>query len=80
MSISDKLANVIPLLNERGGFAQGTDLILYEEVKPKRVEQIEDYDQPPEKVLDDLMDGDIIVFQKDEPVFKHYDLPSQGLL
>jgi ubiquitin carboxyl-terminal hydrolase 7 len=57
---------LIPLLNERAGFPPDTELILYEEIKPNMVERIENYNEPLEKVLEELMDGDIIVFQKDE--------------
>lgn len=39
-------------------------MVLYEEVKPNIVDPIEDLDLPLEKVLEELMDGDIIVFQK----------------
>lgn len=45
-------------------------------MKPNQVERIEDYDQPLEKVLDELMDGDIIVFQKDDPDFEACELPT----
>lgn len=45
-------------------------------MKPNLVERIEDYDQPLEKVLEELMDGDIIIFQKDDPDFEHYPLPT----
>nr|CAD7593068.1 unnamed protein product [Timema genevievae] len=57
---------LIPILNERAGFLPDTDLVLYEEIKPNMVERIENYSEPLEKVLEELMDGDIIVFQKDE--------------
>ena len=39
--------------------------MLYEEIKPNMLEKIEDLDKPLEHVLEELMDGDIIVFQKD---------------
>lgn len=35
-------------------------------MKPSQLDRIEDYNQPIEKVLEELMDGDIIVFQKDD--------------
>ena len=44
---------------------------ILQEVKPNHVERIEDYDLPLEKVFDELMDGDIIVFQKDDPDLEH---------
>ena len=46
-------------------FQIGTNLLLYEEIKPNMLEKIEDLDKPLEHVLEELMDGDIIVFQKD---------------
>ena len=57
---------MIPILNSRAGFPPDTDLLLFEEIKPNLVEQIENLTEPLEKVLDELMDGDIIVFQRDD--------------
>lgn len=59
---------LVPILNERAGLPQGTELALFEEIKPNLVEQLADLDRPLEKVLDELMDGDIIVFQRDDLV------------
>ena len=64
LPISTKAKDLVPLLNQKSGFPEGTCLDLYEEVKPNMVEKIQDLDQPLNKVLDELMDGDIIVFQK----------------
>lgn len=64
MSINAKARVLIPILNERAGFPEDTELVLYEEIKPNMVERIEDIDLPLEKVLEELMDGDIIVFQR----------------
>ena len=48
-----------------------------QEVKPNFVEEIKVHDQPLEKVLDELMDGDIIVFQRDlDGNSQQYDLPT----
>lgn len=76
MPISSKVQELIPLLNERAGFPPDTNLTLYEEIKPNAVEIIEDYEIPLDKVLEELMDGDIIVFQKDEPDLDNYELPT----
>jgi len=77
MHISFNVQELVPLLNERAGLAQGTELALFEEIKPNLVERLADLDRPLEKVLDELMDGDIIVFQRsdllDEPSLE---LPS----
>jgi len=75
MPVAAKVQELIPLLNERAGFPSDTDLVLYEEIKPNMVERIENYNEPLEKVLEELMDGDIIVFQKDERD-DMYELPT----
>ncbi|KAG9509762.1 Ubiquitin carboxyl-terminal hydrolase 7, partial [Fragariocoptes setiger] len=56
--------SLIPILNKMAGFPENTPLDLYEEVKPNIAEKISDMDEPLCKVLDELMDGDIIVFQR----------------
>ncbi|KAL7979055.1 hypothetical protein Chor_015079 [Crotalus horridus] len=63
----DKDRDLLPVMCERAGFPQESNLILYEEVKPNLTERIQDYDVSLDKALDELMDGDIIVFQKDDP-------------
>ena len=46
-------------------------------MKPNQVEQLTGFELPLEKALDELMDGDILVFQKDEPDDgHHYELPT----
>ncbi|ETE62765.1 Ubiquitin carboxyl-terminal hydrolase 7, partial [Ophiophagus hannah] len=65
--ISCKIRDLLPVMCERAGFPQESNLILYEEVKPNLTERIQDYDVSLDKALDELMDGDIIVFQKDDP-------------
>ena len=45
-------------------FLKGTNLLLYEEINLKMLEKHEDLDKPLEHVLEELMGGDIIVFQK----------------
>ena len=54
-------------------------MLLYEEIKPNMLEKIEDLDKPLEHVLEELMDGDIIVFQKDSSLqesMQPYRLPT----
>jgi ubiquitin carboxyl-terminal hydrolase 7 len=66
--ISAKICDsLLPTLCSRGHFPPGTDLILYEEVKPNMVEEVHPLTDPLEKILDELMDGDILVFQRCEP-------------
>ncbi|XP_042576329.1 ubiquitin carboxyl-terminal hydrolase 7 isoform X5 [Cyprinus carpio] len=74
--ISCKIRGLLPVMCERAGFQQGTSLILYEEVKPNLTERIQDYDVSLDKALDELMDGDIIVFQKDDPENETSELPT----
>ncbi|XP_070580003.1 ubiquitin carboxyl-terminal hydrolase 7-like [Ptychodera flava] len=77
LPISTKVYELLPVLCERAGFPPvGTDLLLYEEVKPNLTERIQDYDLPLDKALDELMDGDIIVFQKDDVENEQSDLPT----
>jgi len=40
----------VPILNERAGFPQGTELMLFEEIKPNTVERIQNMTDPLEKV------------------------------
>lgn len=51
-------------------------LMLFEEIKPNMLERIEDLDRPLEHVLEELMDGDIIVFQKELNGDEDYRLPT----
>ncbi|XP_076275615.1 ubiquitin-specific protease 7 isoform X2 [Rhynchophorus ferrugineus] len=64
--VTSKLSDIIPLLNERAGFAPDTELLLYEEIRPNMIEKITNFNEPIEKILEELMDGDIIIFEKDE--------------
>ncbi|KAJ8665673.1 hypothetical protein QAD02_007335 [Eretmocerus hayati] len=72
----DSDEELIPILNQRAGFPEHTELVLYEEIKPNMVERIENLAEPLEKVLEELMDGDIIVFQKEEAIGEVWDLPT----
>ncbi|BET01842.1 ubiquitin carboxyl-terminal hydrolase [Nesidiocoris tenuis] len=98
MPVSSKVADLVPILNERADFPPDTELVLFEEIKPNTVEMIENHGDALEKVfgrnkrnqnaagavasrtgnkvLEELMDGDIIVFQKHEKDEEMYDLPT----
>ena len=54
----------VPDLVKRANLPAGTALAIYEEIKPNMLEKVEDLDKPLEHVLEELMDGDILVFQK----------------
>ncbi|KAK2714285.1 hypothetical protein QYM36_008742 [Artemia franciscana] len=62
--LTANLQSVVPVLNERVGLPSNTELILFEEIRPSLVERIDDLQGPIESVLEELMDGDIIVYQK----------------
>ena len=51
-------------------------VVSWQEVKPNQLEQLEHIDLPLEKAMEELMDGDILVFQREEPDLHHYDLPT----
>ena len=76
LPVTATVQDLIPILNERAGYPLDTRLTLYEEIKPSMVERIENMTEPLEKVLEELMDGDIIVFQKYEENENAYELPS----
>ncbi|XP_033118944.1 ubiquitin carboxyl-terminal hydrolase 7-like [Anneissia japonica] len=76
VSITQKIYELIPTLCERGGFPEGTSLIIYEEVKPNLTEKIQDLRLQLDKALDELMDGDILVFQRDDSDNDQYELAT----
>lgn len=53
--VTRKLCELVPLLNERAGFAPDTELLLYEEVRPNMIEKISTYSEPIEKVCQVLL-------------------------
>ncbi len=68
MSITSKLSSILPELRARANLPADARLQLFEEIKPNMLERIEDVEKPLEHVLEELMDGDIIVFQREMPV------------
>lgn len=51
LPVTSKLTELVPLLNERAGFPAGTDLVLYEEIRPNMIEKIVNFNEPLEKVI-----------------------------
>ena len=47
-----------------------------QEVKPNLIEPLEDLSLPIEKLLDELMDGDIIVFQREDDGHTAFEFPT----
>ena len=64
IKITAKLSSLVPTLISRAKLPLGTILDFYEEIRPNFLEKIEDLEKSLEYGLEDLMDGDIIVFQK----------------
>lgn len=75
VGITTKLSNIVPDLVKRANLPAGTALAIYEEIKPNMLEKVEDLDKPLEHVLEELMDGDILVFQK-KTADANYRLPT----
>ncbi|XP_071563209.1 ubiquitin carboxyl-terminal hydrolase 7-like isoform X2 [Temnothorax nylanderi] len=72
MFVVAKVQELIPILNERAGFPPDTELALYEEICPNLIEKIDVLSEPLNDVLEELMNGDIIVFQKKLPTCQEY--------
>ena len=51
-------------------------MLCVQEVKPNLIERLEDLTLPIEKLLDELMDGDIIVFQREDDGYATFDFPT----
>lgn len=69
-------SSLFPMLCERAGLPKGTKLLFYEEIKTGHTEQTRT-DKKFDEVVQDLMDGDIICFQADEPnIRKKYEIPT----
>lgn len=66
LQIESNLEGVIPLLNERAGLPADTKLVLYEEIRPYMIEQITNLTDPIKEAIEEYMNGDIIIFEKDE--------------
>lgn len=65
--LSTKFVDLIPMLSEKAGLPPGTPIAMFEEVKTTYVEQIKDLNVSFERGVEELMDGDIICFQRSEP-------------
>ena len=61
VSIQIKVSNLVPMLVKRANLPVGSQLLLFEEIKPNMIERMEEMDKPLEHVLKVLMV--IIVFQ-----------------
>ncbi|THU99317.1 cysteine proteinase [Dendrothele bispora CBS 962.96] len=71
-----KVSDLMPIINEKMGWAPGTALKLYEEIKPGMIEQMK---PKLSFAQSEIQDGDVICFQVDIPEKEIHDLESQGL-
>ncbi len=77
ISITAKLSSIMPELTRRAYLPADTRLTLFEEIKPNMLERIDEMNKPLEHVLEELMDGDIIVYQKEvDTTDSPYRLPA----
>ena len=76
LAITTKLNTVLPKLCELASIPLDSRLLLWEEIKPNMLEKVEDVHQPLEHILEELMDGDIIVFQEEPDQENDYELPT----
>ncbi|KAK7043601.1 ubiquitin-specific protease ubp15 [Paramarasmius palmivorus] len=73
---TSKVADLVPIINERMRWAPGTALKLYEEIKPGMIELMK---PKLSFAQSEIQDGDVICFQVDLPEREIHDLDSQGL-
>ncbi|ESK93065.1 ubiquitin carboxyl-terminal hydrolase 5 [Moniliophthora roreri MCA 2997] len=73
---TSKVADLVPIINERMRWAPGTALKLYEEIKPGMIELMK---PKLSFAQSEIQDGDVICFQVDLPEREIHDLESQGL-
>lgn len=78
LSISTKLSSILPKLCQMANIPSDSKLLLWEEIKPNLTEQINDVEQPLEHILEELMDGDIMIYQLEIPEAdqQEYELPT----
>lgn len=67
---------MMPILCEKAGYPKDTKLMMFEEVKPNMIDRIEFTDGTLEKELDELMDGDILIVQRESQLHEKHKLPT----
>ena len=58
--------DLLPDLCERAGLARSTPLVVYEEEYLNCVNRITNFNQPLSQAVNELMDGDILVYQRED--------------
>lgn len=64
--LTTRISEILPELNRRAGYLPDTELTLYEERGANLVEKILNFSESIEKGMRDVLDGDIIIFEKTE--------------
>ncbi|RXW23380.1 hypothetical protein EST38_g2471 [Candolleomyces aberdarensis] len=73
---SNKVGDLVPIINERMRWTPGTPIKLFEEIKPGMIELMK---PKLSFAQSEIQDGDIICFQVDLPEKEVHDLEIQGL-
>lgn len=75
--LSASVSTLVPLLRRRARLPASVPLLLYEELKPNTVQPLLATDTTLDKCMDEVMDGDIIIFQRaDEAERQDLQLPT----
>ncbi|KAF8921385.1 ubiquitin carboxyl-terminal hydrolase 5 [Mucidula mucida] len=73
---SNKVGDLVPVINERMRWTPGTPIKLYEEIKPGMIELMK---LKLSFAQSEIQDGDVICFQVDLPENEVHDIDTQGL-
>lgn len=65
-------ADILPILCEKAGLPRATPLVIYEEEYLNCINPIRNYNQPLHSAVNELMDGDILVFERQQSEDEHY--------
>ncbi|KAL0946992.1 hypothetical protein HGRIS_013138 [Hohenbuehelia grisea] len=76
MPKNGKIADLIPIINERMRWTPGTLIKLYEEIKPGMIELMKPKSSFAQS---EIQDGDVICFQVDLPEKEVHDFEAQGM-
>ncbi|CAK9290332.1 unnamed protein product [Gordionus sp. m RMFG-2023] len=74
--VNRPLNDLAPVMRQRAGLPDNTPLFFYEEISYTQTCPIQEVDKPLGRVISELMNGDIIVFQKDLPDLSIYPFPT----
>jgi ubiquitin carboxyl-terminal hydrolase 7 len=74
--IATKFSELLPVLAAAVGLPVDSSLLLFEEVQPDLVETIDLKKEV--RQVDELQDGDIVCFQRDDPMYGQLPLPTVG--